>query len=282
MSEVVPPLQKNYIANLVKKGKRIDSRKLDEYREIKITPSFIGNAEGSALVELGGTKVLVGIKLEIGEPFKDTPDKGVLITNAELVPLASPEFEPGPPDENAIELARVVDRGIRESEALNLEKMVIKEGEYVWLTFIDIHILDHDGNLFDASTIGAVTALLTAKKPKAYMENGEVKIVDEWEPLPMEWIPASVTIGRINEKLMVDPNFEEENVLDAKICIVFDDGNKICAIQKVFGVLSIEQMKEAVKLSEKKSSEVRQVIMEAVKGEVEKHEKRKGKKQKNR
>ncbi len=62
----------------------------------------------------------------IGTPFADTPDKGVLSTNAELIPMGSPNFEAGPPDEHSIELARVVDRGIRESEMIDLEKMCIE------------------------------------------------------------------------------------------------------------------------------------------------------------
>ena len=73
---------------------------------------MIEKAEGSARVLLGKTEVLVGVKVETGEPFPDTPNEGVLTVNAELVPIASPNFEAGPPNEDSIELARVVDRGI--------------------------------------------------------------------------------------------------------------------------------------------------------------------------
>ena len=130
-----------------------------------LEPDLIKKAEGSCLVNLGETKVLAGIKVDKGEPYPDTPDQAVMTTNAELVPLASPFFESGPPDEDSIELARVVDRGIREAPALDMSSLVVREGELVRVIFIDLHILDSDGNLFDASNIAAVTALHTTKIP---------------------------------------------------------------------------------------------------------------------
>ena len=77
----------------------------------------------------------------------------------ELIPLASPDFESGPPREKAIELARVVDRGIRESETIDMAKLCITPEEKVWIVFIDVHVLDYDGNLFDACSLAASAAL---------------------------------------------------------------------------------------------------------------------------
>jgi exosome complex RNA-binding protein Rrp42 (RNase PH superfamily) len=88
-----------------------------------------------------------------------------MTTAAELIPMASPDFEAGPPRENAIELARVVDRGIRESEVIEMDKLCILSGKKVWIIFIDIHILDYDGNLFDAASIASLAALLSTKIP---------------------------------------------------------------------------------------------------------------------
>jgi len=98
-------MMEEYVRELMKMGKRVDKRKLDELRPIEFEVGLIPKAEGSARVRLGTTDVIVGVKLDVGEPFPDTPDKGILITNAEFSPIASPEFEPGPPGEDAIELA---------------------------------------------------------------------------------------------------------------------------------------------------------------------------------
>ena len=103
----------NYVRKLIDEGMRIDERKFDEFRKIKIETSVIKKAEGSARILLGNTHVLVGVKLSVGTPFPDSPNEGVLIVNAELVPVASPTFDPGPPDENAIELAPITMRGFQ-------------------------------------------------------------------------------------------------------------------------------------------------------------------------
>ena len=159
-------MRTNYIFKLLEKGERIDGRKLDEFREIKVLPNAIERAEGSSRVIMGKTDVIVGIKLEIGVPFPDMPNMGTLKTGAEFSPIAHKDFEPGPPSEDATELARVVDRGIRESDCIELEKLCITEKEKAWDVYVDVHIINHDGNLIDASSLAAVSALLNARIPK--------------------------------------------------------------------------------------------------------------------
>src|SRR3989337_2032102 len=127
------------VAQLIASGKRLDGREPNDYREVQIESGLIERAEGSARVRLGKTEVLVGVKIETGEPFPDTPNQGVMTVNAELVPLASPTFEPGPPDERSIELARVVDRGIRESKAIPTEDLVIEAGQKGFVVLLDVY-----------------------------------------------------------------------------------------------------------------------------------------------
>src|SRR2546427_871780 len=107
---------REHIARLAASGKRTDGRRFDEPRPLVVQKNYIKNAEGSARVQLGNTDVLVGVKIDVGEPYPDTPNQGVLSTSAELIPMASPNFEAGPPSPTAIELARVADRGIREAK----------------------------------------------------------------------------------------------------------------------------------------------------------------------
>ena len=121
------------IIESIEKDKRLDNRNLNDYRNLKLEQGIIESAEGSARVILGKTEVVVGIKVEIGSPFPDTPNLGVMTVNAELTPLASQEFETGPPGEEAIELARIVDRGIRESKTIDLEKLCIEVGKKVFV-----------------------------------------------------------------------------------------------------------------------------------------------------
>ncbi|MGD8546107.1 MAG: exosome complex protein Rrp42 [Candidatus Bathyarchaeota archaeon] len=254
-------LRQKKIAELATKGERIDGRNLTDYREIEVEQGVIGIAEGSARVRLGKTEVLVGIKIEIGEPYPDTPDEGVLAVNAELVPLASPTFEPGPPDENAIELARVVDRGIRESKAIDFTKLCIQPSKKVFVVFVDLYILNYDGNLIDASALAALNALLNAKMPKYEIEEDEVKIKPGYTPLKLERHPIAITIAKINKKFIVDPRLEEERAMNTRITITFDDDENICAIQKgESGYFSPEEVLEAAEIARSKAKEIRKKL----------------------
>ena len=71
--------------------------------------------------------------MELGVPYSDTPDEGSLMVGAEFLPMASSDFEMGPPGVDAIELARVVDRSIRESEAIDMKKLCIETGKKMWI-----------------------------------------------------------------------------------------------------------------------------------------------------
>ncbi|MEM2999618.1 MAG: exosome complex protein Rrp42 [Candidatus Bathyarchaeia archaeon] len=262
MSSLITRVRLKQIENLIEKGKRLDGRGLGDYREIKIEQGIIEKAEGSARVLLGKTEVLVGVKIETGEPFPDTPNEGVLTVNAELVPLASPSFEAGPPDENSIELARVVDRGIRESKAIDAEKLVIEPGKKVFVVFIDIYVLNHDGNLIDASALAAVAALRNTKMPNYEIENGEVKIKQGYTQLPMRAYPITVTLGKINGKLIVDPWLEEEEAIDSRISLAINDEGNICAIQKGgVGYFTPQQILEAARIAKEKAAELRKKLV---------------------
>ena len=262
MSEIVAKVKQKQIAQLIAHGKRLDSRGVTDYRDFQIEVGLIEKAEGSAHVKLGKTEVLVGIKVEVGEPFPDTPEEGVLTVNVELVPLASPSFEPGPPDENSIELARVVDRGIRESKAIAVEELVLEPGKKVIVVFVDVYVLNHDGNLIDASVMAALAALLNTKMPNYVVEEGEVKKKTGYTQLPIKNYPVSITFARLNGKLAVDPSLEEEQVMDARLTITFEKNGNICAIQKGggSGSFSVQQILEAAKIGQEKSAELRKLV----------------------
>jgi len=229
-------MEENLIREIIARGSRVDGRKFEEYREIKIERNLISNAEGSAKVCIGDTKVVAGVKLEPGAPFPDSPNEGVLMVNAEFLPLASEEFEPGPPREEAIELARVVDRVIRESKAIPLEELVIAK-DLVWKVMIDLVVLDHNGNLIDASCLAAVAALKDAKIPKVELVENR-PIVDREViagNVRLTRLPVAVTVCKIGNTLFVDPNLKEEDALDARLTVGMffeNEKAKICALQK--------------------------------------------------
>ncbi|MFO7991957.1 MAG: exosome complex protein Rrp42 [Thermoplasmata archaeon] len=257
MKEIISKITKDYLFRLMMDGKRIDGRDMLEHRDIKIEPGFIGTAEGSARIKLGDTDVIVGIKMDTGEPFPDTPDKGVVITSAELIPLASPKFESGPPREDATELARVVDRGIREGNVVDVTKLCIEEGEKVWLIFIDMHILDFDGNLFDACGIGAMAALMNTIVPAERHELG-----DDYQ-LPIEHTVVPTTFTKIKKQIILDSRLEEEQIAEARLTIGTNEDGDIVAMQKgLSGVFDYEDTLECINNSRKIGGKIRKMLIE--------------------
>lgn len=223
---IISQIKRDHLLNLLADGRREDGRRLDQVRDIKIETGMIESADGSARVKLGDTEVIAGVKLIPGAPYPDAPADGVLTTGAELIPLAHESFEAGPPGEDAIELARVVDRGIRESGMLDVKKLCIKEGEEIWMVYLDIYTLDYDGNLFDASNIAAVAALKTTIVPNKQYGKGEDA------PMPITCIPVSVTAAKIGNDLIVDPNFDEEAISTARLTVTTDNDGHFRAMQK--------------------------------------------------
>jgi len=248
-----PKVTTERIREYLKQGKRFDGRKLDEFRNLTIETEVSDKAEGSARVKLGDTEVLVGVKMDLAAPYPDSPDKGNLMVTAELLPMSSSRFESGPPSIESIELARILDRMVRESKFIELEKLCIKEGEKVWNIFIDIYSMNADGNLLDAAGIGVIAALKTARIPK-YDEKEEKVVYGEWtkDKIPVKKdTPLSITFHKIGEQIIVDPTQEEEDASETRVTIGSCNG-VISSMQKGdHFALSVEEMDGIIDLSEK-------------------------------
>ncbi|MFX1269030.1 MAG: exosome complex protein Rrp42 [Promethearchaeota archaeon] len=230
---VISKIERNYIINNLKNEERIDGRGLWDYREWKIKHNLVASAEGSADVCLGDTRVITGLKYEVGEPFPDVPDEGVCTVMAELLPLASPLFERGPPDEQSIELARVVDRGIRHADCIQTKKLCIKENEAVYILFVDIYVINYSGNLIDAGGISALTTLISSHIPEGKWVNDHVEWTGGYitgETIVKE-LPIVLTFGKIGDIIFIDPSLPEELICDGRISISVTK-DKITSIQK--------------------------------------------------
>jgi len=253
-------MRSEYILKLLEKNERLDGRKLDEFRKITIEKNHIKRAEGSARVKIGKTDMIVGIKMELGTPYPDTPNSGVLRTDAEFVPLAHPEFHTGKPGEVPTEAARVIDRGIRESETIDVEKLCIEKGEKVWTVFVDVYPINHDGNLIDAGSLGAIVALKCAKMP-SIDKDGNVDRENLKGSLPINHIPITITIGKVMDKMIVDPTFEEEKVLDCKLCVATTEEGKVVSMQKIgVGFLTDDDVDEMIDIAVKRGKELRKLV----------------------
>jgi exosome complex component RRP42 len=264
-------ITKKNVLESMNKAERLDGRGLFDMRPIETRFKISINSEGSVSVKIGKTEVVAGIKMNTAEPYPDHEKEGTLSTGMDLLPLSSPNFEYGAPTIEAVEIARVVDRGIRESRFIDFEKLCIKEGEKVWGINIDLATINDDGNLIDAGALAAILALLVARMPVYDEEAGRVKsgeFTDKPLPLKLENMPLTMTFFKIGDKIFIDPTREEEDTTDGRVTVEVSKAGKeemINAMQKggecTFSVEEIEiMMEEAKKIFKKLNSFVQEEV----------------------
>ena len=252
------------IREMAEDGERLDGRDMDEYRDIELETDYIKTtAQGSAKVSIGDTQVIVGLSADVEEPYPDQPNKGSIAVNAELAPMADREFESGPPGEEGTELARVVDRGIRESEAVDFEELCLEKGEKVYVVFIDVHILNNDGNLLDATALAALAALKTGYLPEYDEEEDSLDHDAEGTEIPMTKEPVMVTGRKINGQLLWDATREEEEAQAARLSVTATEEDKIVAMQKGGREsLTHDEMSEIMDQAESQAQKIREILHE--------------------
>ncbi len=243
----------NLVKNLVSKGTRLEGRDFLEYRNIKVELNPVDKAEGSCYVEMGDTKVIVGVKFGVMEPYPDTPNEGGLVVSLNYVPIVFQDLEKN----IDIEFSRVIDRSIRESNMLNMEDFCVTKGEKAIQVFIDGYVLNYDGNLVDALNLAAVKALKNTKMPK--IEKGEIVLTDQ--NIKLNHLPIMVTISSIEGNYMVDLNKTEEKAIDYSFIVSFLNENETCAMQKMgTGGIKSSELKKLMEIGKEKQKELRKFL----------------------
>ncbi|KAJ9102584.1 hypothetical protein QFC21_002985 [Naganishia friedmannii] len=143
-----------YLRRFVVENVRPDGRNKDQARDVKINV-----ANGSALVRLGDTTVVCGIKAEIAEPDWKTPNHGWIVPNLDLPALSSPHFKPGPPAEEAQVFSQQLNDLLVSSNVLPLSALCIEPKRAAWVLYVDLVCINYDGNAFDASVLAVMAAL---------------------------------------------------------------------------------------------------------------------------
>lgn len=249
-------IRRDVMGNTLSKGVRFDGRQFGDYRPIAIQRGVIKTAEGSAIANIGDTTVLVAAKFDVLKPFSDRPNEGVLMTNAELLPAASARFEPGPPNEDSIEMARVVDRAIRSAECVDLKSFFI-EDEKVLALYLDVYVMNDAGNYTDAACIAATAALLDTKVPK--VENAKIVRGTTARMLEPKVLPTTTTMIKVGNHWLVDPSRDEERVLETKLTIGTTEEH-VCAMQKAKGSLSRDELLDAIDIAFKTGNDIRELL----------------------
>ncbi|CAI0541400.1 unnamed protein product, partial [Linum tenue] len=265
--------EKKFIETALASNLRIDdyNRKPIEYRQLTIN---FGREDGSADVQLGHTHVMGFVSSQLVQPYRERPNEGTMSIFTEFSPMADPSFELGRPGESAIELGRIIDRGLRESRAVDMESLCVLAGKLVWAIRIDLHILDNGGNLVDAANVAALAALLTFRRPECSLggENGQEVVVhppEAKDPLPLivHHLPIAVTFGFFSTEytMVVDPTHSEEAVMGGRMTVTVNASGDICAIQKAGGVgVPQSEIMRCLRLASDKAESITKNIKDAV------------------
>jgi ribonuclease PH len=200
---------------------RIDNRAPDEMRPIRVTPSFISQAEGSVLIEVGRTRVICTASVdESVPPFLKGTGKGWVTSEYAMIPRATNTRTPrestlGKKSGRTQEIQRLIGRALRAS--VELEKLGERQ---IW---IDCDVIEADGGTRTASISGAFIALsLAINRLRASR-----KISED----PVRAYVAAVSAGIVQGVPMLDLNYVEDAAADVDLNLVMTDRDEFVEIQ---------------------------------------------------
>lgn len=254
--------EQEFVVRLLRSSKkRVDGRRLEQMRDVNIQ---YGESYGHVEVTLGNTRLVVRISAEATKPFEDRPYEGMFLITTDISAMASPMFENNRQSDEEAHIARLIEKAIRRSNALDLESLCISSGRSCWLIRADVQYLNYDGGLVDATCIGVIAGLLHFKRPDTSID-GEKTIIysmDERTPVGLSvlHVPICVTFsvfsgsensygdddGNNNDKedddeesqpdlILVDATAQEEAVRDCAITFTMNKSKDLCQLSKPGG-----------------------------------------------
>ncbi len=202
-------------------GTRPGTRGPADIRPLKITPDFVSTADGSVLIELGGTRVLCSAQIVNGVPaWRRGSGLGWLTAEYSLLPSSTRDRTPreavrGRQDGRTVEIQRFVGRSLR--AVVDLSAV----GDRT--IYIDCDVIEADGGTRCASVAGAYVALHLALK----------RAVDSrlMRNLPLEDSVAAVSVGVVGGMPVVDLEYEEDCVADVDMNVVMTGKGQLIEVQ---------------------------------------------------
>lgn len=200
---------------------RSDNRASDQMRPVKITPDFISTAEGSALIEVGNTRVICTASVEESVPsFMRNSGRGWVTSEYAMIPRATltrtpREVAKGRPSGRTHEIQRLIGRALRAVVDLN------RLGERtIW---IDCDVIQADGGTRTASITGAFVALGLALQK--LVEAGTLTAA------PIRDFVAATSVGVVEGEVLLDLAYEEDSRAEVDLNLVMTGGKRIIEIQ---------------------------------------------------
>lgn len=225
---------KEFLSRFTEDDIRPDGRPIGRCRPTTIGLDVVSTANGSALVKIGSTTILAGVKLETQATQEAHPNEGQIDTHVEMSAMATSSHRPGRFAEEAVSIQQRIQGSLDASCAVRLEDLCIDPGKAAWHLYLDIYILDAAGSVLDAALLAALAALASTRLPSVKV-NEQGKVVSDSQQqlqadrLQLLAMPVSVTSGTFMGKLLVDPTAEEEPLLENNITMIVDSNGKLIA-----------------------------------------------------
>jgi ribonuclease PH len=200
---------------------RSDGRRTDELRPVQITRGYIKTAPGSALIEMGDTKVICTVSQEDRvPPFLAGTGKGWLTAEYSMLPGASSrriarESATGRPNSRAREIQRLIGRSLR--AVVDLEQL----GEST--LYVDCDVIQADGGTRTASITGAYIALVEAVNA--------LRQQNKMQGDPLRDQLAAISVGVVGDQLLLDLCYEEDSRAETDMNVVMIQGGGIVEVQ---------------------------------------------------
>ncbi len=200
---------------------RSDGRRPGELRPIRIVRDYLKHPEGSVLVEFGNTKVICTVSVQDSvPPFLKGKGQGWITAEYSMLPRATQtrnirESVQGRIGGRTHEIQRMIGRAMR--TALDLTKV----GERTF--WIDCDVIQADGGTRTASITGAFVALVDAVI-KLYSDGVLTST-------PIKDFVAAVSVGIVNNQILLDLNFEEDSSAEVDMNVVATGSGRISEIQ---------------------------------------------------
>lgn len=250
-----------YLKRFLINDVRPDGRAPSASRKVSMTKGSINTAVGSAMLKLGRTTIVAGVKATLVEPSLAAPDKGVLDIGVELLSIASAGYRAARSDD-----ALVLSEYLRDiiSPHIDLTTLCVEEDKLVWHLRLSVYCVDNDGNLEDSVVLASVGALRDVLLPTVSMNEAEddaseneestyTSIPLDTKPQQSPFVLASVSRDRTNPleltpfplavtfslfeggKALIDPSAEEETVSDSRITLLVKPSGDLRGVLKPGG-----------------------------------------------
>lgn len=260
---IAQPLE--YYRKFLKENVRPDGRELGEIRATHLNIGTIGTAEGSALVKLGNTTVICGIKGEFSAPPLNEPNIGYLVPNVELPPLCSSQFKAGPPSDQAQVASQLIADVVKSSKLIDLKALCIAEGILSWVLHCDMICLDYEGNVVDACLLSLLAALKNVRLPAVSIdEDTSLAVASSVRSIPLQLssYPVSTSFVIFDDSiLLADPTKEEETMATGIVTMVMTEDGNLCKVHKPGGSpLPVSKMLDCIARSKERAAQVRKLV----------------------